>query len=70
MVTQESATWFMSEEDVHNQIAIAADHSSLVKFTGRTDPNYLMVREKLRELIKKAPKVLLECERHSMLIIL
>ncbi|KAF8534452.1 hypothetical protein BDD12DRAFT_895849 [Trichophaea hybrida] len=67
MVTQESATWFMPEEDVHNQIAIAADHSSLVKFTGRAGPNYLEVRQKLRELVKKVPEILLDRENNSTL---
>ncbi|KAF8241213.1 hypothetical protein K440DRAFT_592033, partial [Wilcoxina mikolae CBS 423.85] len=66
MVTQESATWFMPEEDVHNQIAIAADHSSLVKFTGRADPNYLEVRQKLKELVKKVPEILLDREKNNV----
>jgi hypothetical protein len=60
MVTQDSATLFMPEEEVHNQIAIYADHSNIVKFTGRTDKNYLTVRSKLREVLEKVPAILLQ----------
>ncbi|KAF8245681.1 TPR-like protein [Wilcoxina mikolae CBS 423.85] len=58
MVTQDSATSFMPEEEVHNQIAIIADHSSLVKFTGRTDTNYINVCSKMREMVAKVPEIL------------
>jgi len=50
----------MPEEEVHNQIAIYADHSNIVKFTGRTDKNYLTVRSKLREVLEKVPAILLQ----------
>jgi hypothetical protein len=58
MVSQESATWFMPKEEIHNQIAIVSDHSKLVKFTGRDDQNYLAVRSKMTEMVKKAPEIL------------
>jgi ABC-type dipeptide/oligopeptide/nickel transport system ATPase component len=60
MVTQDSATSFMPEEEVHNQIAIYGDHSNIVTFTGRTDKNYLTVRSKLREVLEKVPAILLQ----------
>jgi hypothetical protein len=65
MVTRESATDFMPEEEAH-QIAIAADHSRIVKFTGRSDHNYLQVRSKLRDVIKKTPEILRRRQAHSM----
>jgi iron-sulfur cluster repair protein YtfE (RIC family) len=58
MVSKESATWFMPKEEVHNQVPIFADHSQLVKFTSRAHHNYLAVRSKLKELVKKAPGIL------------
>jgi hypothetical protein len=57
IVTKESATWFMSEEDVHNQISVNSDHSNLVKFTSRIDENYLAVSSKMRDMVKKAPEI-------------
>jgi len=55
----------MPEEEVHNQIAIYADHSNIVKFTGRTDKNYLTVRSKLREVLEKVPAILLQRNAHT-----
>jgi len=48
----------MPKEEVHNQVPIFADHSQLVKFTSRGHHNYLAVRSKLKELVKKAPEML------------
>jgi hypothetical protein len=56
MVTRDSATCFMPEEEVHNQIAIIADHSRLVKFEVQNDENYLRVLAKMSDMV----------EQHSM----
>lgn len=66
MVTQDSATWFMPEEEVHNQIAITADHSNIVKFTSRADTNYVYVRSKIKEMVGKAPQILRQRKGNSM----
>ncbi|KAA8899102.1 hypothetical protein FN846DRAFT_782513 [Sphaerosporella brunnea] len=58
VVTRESATGFAPEEEAHNQIAIVADHSKLVQFKGRDDANYLHVRAKLKEMVRRTPKIL------------
>ncbi|KAF8241451.1 hypothetical protein K440DRAFT_642735 [Wilcoxina mikolae CBS 423.85] len=51
---------FRLATEVHNQIPIDSDHSNLVKLSGRIDPNYLAVRSKMKEMIKKAPEILSE----------
>jgi hypothetical protein len=58
MVPRASATWLMPEEEANNQVPIASDHSHLVKFNSQDDTNYLAVRSKIEELIKKAPVIL------------
>ena len=60
MVNYASATACTPAEEVDNRIAISADHSKIVKFTSRTDHNYLQVRMKLGEVIGKTEKNLLE----------
>jgi hypothetical protein len=57
MVTEESATWFTCDEETHNQIPLNADHSNLVKFTGKADPNYLHVLSKFKHMVKKAHEI-------------
>jgi len=66
MVTRESATKLTPEEEVHNQVPIPADHSKLVKFFGKSDPNYLLVCSKLKEIVKQAPEILRGRKRSSM----
>jgi hypothetical protein len=52
MVSQDSATCFIRAKDTHNHIPISADHSSMVKFTSRGDPNYLAVCTKINEMLR------------------
>ena len=66
MVDRASATACTPSEEGHNQIAINADHSKIVKFTSRDDESYLLVRAKLREVIGTAEKIRLERKSRGM----
>jgi hypothetical protein len=57
MVTKDSAIWFVPKEEAHNQIAISADHSKLVKFEGQGDESYRRVGSTLTDMLKKAPNL-------------
>jgi hypothetical protein len=58
IVTRESATFSLPTEAIHMQLGINADHSNMVKFTDRYDPNYTRVRDRLSECVKNAPSIL------------
>ena len=58
LVTQESATFALPTEAMHQQIAIDADHSKMVKFTNRYDQSYKIVEGRLSECVKEAPNII------------
>jgi len=58
LVTQESATFALPTEAMHQQIAIDADHSKMVKFTSRYDQSYKIVEGRLSECVKDAPNII------------
>ncbi|KAF8243586.1 hypothetical protein K440DRAFT_55349 [Wilcoxina mikolae CBS 423.85] len=58
LVTRDSATSFSPAEALHDQIPIDTDHSNLIKFAGRDDRHYDVVRVKLSAVIKMAPDIL------------
>ena len=58
MVTSDSATWALPTEAIHMQIPIDADHSTMVKFSDNSDPDYSTVRDRLYECVKKAPGII------------
>ena len=55
LVTQESATLALP---MHQQIAIDADHSKMVKFTNRRDQSYEIVEGRLSECAKGAQNII------------
>lgn len=58
LVTKESATQAIQGEKFHNQIALTASHSDIVKYTEDDDGNYVMVRGKLERYVKEAARIM------------
>ena len=54
MVTQDSAMKSVPNEWIQNGIAINADHSNMVKFSGDDDPHYEDVRSMFQAMVEKA----------------
>lgn len=56
-VPEASATFGPRPHGVmHKYVAIAADHSTMVKFAHNSDPHYTIVRERLSECVRKASR--------------
>lgn len=58
LVTRESATGFMPQEEAHNQIPIDTDHLKLVKFANHADKDYLVVRLKVIDMVRESYEIL------------
>jgi len=58
VVTQESATFALPNEAIHQQIAIDANHSDMVKFADNCDHHYITVRERLSECVGNALSII------------
>lgn len=56
MVTRESATH--TTDQICHEIPIHADHSTMVKFDNRSDPNCINIRTHLVQLAKEAPDII------------
>jgi hypothetical protein len=56
LVTEESATFAVPTEPVHQQIAIGTGHLDMIKFS-RYDQCYLIVEGRLSECVKNAPSI-------------
>ncbi|EHK19922.1 uncharacterized protein TRIVIDRAFT_122435, partial [Trichoderma virens Gv29-8] len=60
MVPFTSAIHAGPNEKVYDQIPIEADHSEIVKFSDISNPDYLMMESRIRELVAKAPGIIQE----------
>ena len=60
MVTEESATCASPKDKSYTRQPIPADHSQMVKFSHRSDPNYLDVKENIMKWVAEAPKIVEE----------
>ncbi|KAF8244548.1 hypothetical protein K440DRAFT_9874 [Wilcoxina mikolae CBS 423.85] len=58
LVNRGSATCFCPTAALQDHIPIDTDHSSLVKFTGRSDKHYDAVRIRLSSLVKRATNIM------------
>ncbi len=58
MVTPHSATYAGNNEQPHDQIGLNSDHSDMVKFSDPNDPEYLIVGNRVKDLVEKAPDVI------------
>lgn len=57
LVGHTSATHSSPMEKPHNQIAINADHSDIVKFATEYDPDYVTVASRIRTLVRDGPDI-------------
>jgi len=60
MVPHASATHDGRKENSNNHIPIDADHSSMVKFSHRSDEHYVIIEDRIRVLVDQAPRVIAE----------
>jgi hypothetical protein len=60
MVPHTSAIHAGPNEKAYDQLSIDADHSEIVKFSDTSNPDYLIMESRIRELIAKAPGVIRE----------
>ncbi|KAL7789036.1 hypothetical protein V8C37DRAFT_387023 [Trichoderma ceciliae] len=60
MVPHTSAIHAGPNEKSHDQLSINADHSEIVKFSNPSDPDYLIIESRMRELVANAPGVIKE----------
>lgn len=60
MIPFMSAIYAGPNEKVHDQIPIEADHSEIVKFGDASNPDYLIIESRIKELVDKAPRVIQE----------
>jgi hypothetical protein len=58
MVTKQSAIGSTPAEARHDQLPRDVDHSGLAKFYGRSDPDYVNLRGRIRECVRDAPKAI------------
>ncbi|KAF8252047.1 hypothetical protein K440DRAFT_658315 [Wilcoxina mikolae CBS 423.85] len=58
MVPQSSAIHHSQHDNVHNAWSINSNHSDMVKFSSRFDPNYKVVQGRIREMVASAPEVI------------
>ena len=53
------------DDNFHKQIPLDTDHSGLVKFPSRGDPEYDKVQSRIKELVGSAPDIVLKRYRLS-----
>lgn len=58
MVSESSSTYSGPNEKEYDQFSIDADHSGIVKFADRTNPDYLNVRQRIIDFVNEAPVVI------------
>ena len=58
VVSRDSATGSASSEKFHDQIAIQANHSEMVKFNSPDNGDYRAVARRIGDLVRDAPKIL------------
>ena len=57
VVSRDSATGSAPSENFHDQIAIQANHSEMVKFNSPDNGDYRAVTLRIGDLVRDAPKV-------------
>lgn len=60
LVEHTSATHAGPNEKNHDQLSIDADHSDIVKFDDESNHNYVVVAERICNLVSLGPTVLAE----------
>jgi hypothetical protein len=60
MVPQTSAIYAGKIEKSYNQLSIDANHSEIVKFSDPSNPDYVIIRLRIKQLVDDAPRVIEE----------
>jgi hypothetical protein len=60
MVPQTSATHAGKNEKIYDQLSIDADHSDMVKFSDPSNPDYVIIASRIKQLVADAPRVIHE----------
>ena len=58
LVERTSAIHAGPNEKSHDQLSIDADHSEIVKFDNPSNPDYVVVAERVRKLVALGPEIL------------
>jgi hypothetical protein len=60
MVPRISATYAGKNEKSYDRLSIDADHSDIVKFRDPSDPEYVIIKSRIMQLVNHAPRVIEE----------
>lgn len=58
MVPKASATYSGPTEKKYDQLSIEANHSDMVKFSSTDNQDFIVVRRRIVDLVKKAPEII------------
>lgn len=58
MVTEASATYSGPTEKIHDQLSIDANHSDITKFSGPDNQDFLIIRQRIVDMAKRAPEAI------------
>lgn len=58
MVPQTSAIHVGENEKSYDQLSIDANHSDLVKFSDPSNPDYVIIKSRIKQLVDDAPRVI------------
>lgn len=58
MVPETSATYSGPTEKRYDQLSIDSDHSNIVKFSDRSNTDFLAVRQRILGFVEEAPAVI------------
>ena len=60
MVPKTSATHAGRNEQPYNHLPIDANHSDMVKINDPSDPNYIIIKKRIGQLVDDAPRIIKE----------
>lgn len=60
MVPRASALHAGRNEKSHDQLSIDENHSDIVKFSDRSNPDYIIIESRIKDLVANAPTAIRE----------
>lgn len=60
MVPRTSAIYAGKFENSYDQLSIDADHSDIVKFSDPSNPDYVIIKSRIKLLVDDAPRIIEE----------
>jgi hypothetical protein len=58
MVQHTAAIYVSPNEKAYDHLSIDADHSDIVKFSDLSNPDYVIIESRIKELVAQAPTVI------------